>query len=326
MVSVSVVMATFDGARHVIEQLDSIESQTRAPDELIVVDDASTDATVALVKHWAADSAIDVRIESNPQRLGYAQNFSRALSLARGDVVFPSDQDDRWDADKIERMLEALRLQPRTDVLICDARLADGNLNPAGRTKLEKIRRAGMPDETFFMGCCMAIRGQFLERTLPIPARYPEHDLWIATIARALGRLALLEEPLQDYRLHDHNQSRHPANLLQRLGRLRYLRQRIRQSVTASLQTSLKQRAANAQRLLDWAYAEQGRVAGARERTALDRFIDRLNDQIDSIDMRRELLQKRRRARLGPILRLSKRHGYRHFSGWKSAVRDLVRR
>jgi len=271
-------------------------------------------------------SALNVRLEKNTTRLGHAQNFSRALSLARGDFVFPSDQDDRWDDAKIERMLKQLDASPAVDVLICDARIADADLNLAGRTKLEKIRRAGMPEEEFFMGCCMAIRSSFLERVLPIPKGFPEHDLWLAEIARAMDRMEILETPLQDYRLHERNQSRHPANLLQRLGRLRYLRQRMRQSVTVSLQASLKQRAANAQRLLDWAYAEQGRVAGGRERIALDRFVERLNSQIDSIDMRRELLHKRRRNRIGDIVRLSKINGYRHFSGWKSAVRDLVRR
>jgi len=325
-IKVSIALATFNGAEYVVEQLDSFAVQTRVPDEIVVVDDASSDETPDLVERWASGSGLQVRLERNPTRLGHAPNFSRALSLVSGDVVFPSDQDDRWDSSKIERMLHVLGQQPETDVLICDARLADAELEPAGRTKLEKIRRAGMPEEAFFMGCCMAIRGEFLERVLPIPRGYPEHDLWIASIARALGRLAVLEEALQDYRLHDHNQSRHPANLLQRLGRVRYLKQRVRQSVTASLQASLKQRAANAQRLLDWAYAAQHRTASARERAALDRYIDELNHQIDSIDMRRELLDKRRRNRIGAILRLSKRNGYRHFSGWKSAIRDLVRR
>ena len=259
-------------------------------------------------------------------QLGHAQNFSRALSLARGDVVFPCDQDDRWDSSKIERMLERLESSSSVDVLICDARITNAELKPAGRTKLEKIRRAGMPEEEFFMGCCMAIRGDFLERVLPIARDFPEHDLWIATIARALGRLEILEEALQDYRLHEHNKSRHPANLLRRLGRIRYFRQRVRQSDTSSLRASLKQRAANNQALLDWAYTTQNRVTGARERAALDRFIDRLNHHIDSIDTRRDLLLKRRRQRLGDVMRLSRRRGYRHFSGWKSAVRDLVRR
>jgi len=319
-------MATFNGATYVIEQLDSFAAQTRVPDEVVIIDDSSTDETFPLVQAWAAKTGLQVRLEQNPERLGHAQNFSRALSLATGDVVFPSDQDDRWDERKIERMLQELEANPAVDVLIGDARLTDESLKPAGRTKLEKIRRAGMPEEEFFMGCCMAVRGAFLERILPVPKGFPEHDLWIAVIARALDRLRILEEPMQDYRLHDHNQSRHPANLLQRLGRWRYLRNRVRQSITSNLRASLKQRAANNQALLDWAYAAQSRSASARERAALDRFIDRLNHHIDSIDARRDLLQKRRRERLGDIVRLSRRKGYSHFSGWKSAIRDTVRR
>lgn len=326
MTEVSVALATCNGMRFLSEQLDSIEAQTRLPNELIVTDDASTDETAAVVERFATQSGMECSVYKNERRLGYAQNFSRTLSRTQGEIVFLSDQDDRWDADKIETMLAELERSPDAQVLACDARLVDGKLKPVGVTKLEQIRRSGMPAETFFMGCCMAVRRDFLQRILPIPPGFPEHDQWIATIARAFGVMKVIEKPLQDYRLHDHNQSRHPANLLQRLGRTRYLKQRVQSSTTPSLRASLKQRAINSQMLLDWAYAALEMPANEPQRERLQHFINTLNHQIDSIDQRRDLLTRRRRERLRDVLRLSSRKGYRHFSGWKSAVRDLVRR
>lgn len=326
-IKVSIAMATFNGVGYVVEQLESIAAQSRVPDEIVVVDDGSDDDTTAMIESWAADSALEVRLERNTERLGYAQNFSRALSVVTGDVVFPCDQDDRWDTAKIERMLAVLDKRPGEDVLICDAHLADVWLRRTGRTKLEQIRRAGMPESAFFMGCCMAIRKTFLDRVLPIPEGFPDHDRWIALLARGLGKLRVIEEPLQDYRLHGNNQSRHPANIVQPLGRIAYLRHRAQTSTTARLQASLKQRVADNQMLLDWACAQQeAEHVGDAEAAALQDFIETLNHRIDSINARCDLQWNARRHRLGKILHLAGRGGYQHFSGWKSAFRDLIRR
>ena len=71
----SVVLATFNGAKYVEKQLASLAEQTHLPSELIVSDDASSDATLTIIEQFAQLASFPVRIFVNPEKLGYAQNF-----------------------------------------------------------------------------------------------------------------------------------------------------------------------------------------------------------------------------------------------------------
>lgn len=65
MARVSVAMATYNGAKYVQEQLDSIRKQRVAPHELVVTDDGSTDDTVTIVEKFAAEAPFPVRVFKN---------------------------------------------------------------------------------------------------------------------------------------------------------------------------------------------------------------------------------------------------------------------
>ena len=82
---VSVVVCTYNGARFLRPQLDSLLAQSLPPYEIIVSDDASTDATVGIVREYAARDA-RVKLHVNRPALGFNLNFSRAFQLAEGDV------------------------------------------------------------------------------------------------------------------------------------------------------------------------------------------------------------------------------------------------
>jgi glycosyltransferase involved in cell wall biosynthesis len=209
-------MATYNGANYIKEQLDSFLSQTRLPDELVVTDDCSTDNTREILIEFAAISPFPVRIEVNNQQIGYAQNFNNALSLATGDLVFLSDQDDRWFPEKIERMAELARQNADTGCFINDAVLADGQLKSDGKTKMTQIRGLGLPDHTMVMGCCMAVTRPFLTFALPIPYKFHSHDVWLAGVADRLGCILRRDWPLQLYRRHAENLSNLPINQIGR--------------------------------------------------------------------------------------------------------------
>ena len=101
--TVSVVMATYNGAEFIVEQLDTIREQSRPADELIICDDGSTDKTVEIAQAYISEHGLEEkwRIYENQVNLGYANNFRHAASLATGDLLFFADQDDRWDIEKI---------------------------------------------------------------------------------------------------------------------------------------------------------------------------------------------------------------------------------
>ena len=70
IMKISVALCTFNGAKYVANQLASIGSQQRLPDELVVCDDKSSDDTVALVKRFAAEAPFPVRLTVNAANLG----------------------------------------------------------------------------------------------------------------------------------------------------------------------------------------------------------------------------------------------------------------
>lgn len=88
---ISIAMATYNGAEYLEAQLESLVQQTRLPDELVVFDDQSSDATMGILERFKLAAPFRVHLSRNAERLGYAANFARALSACKGDLVFLCD-------------------------------------------------------------------------------------------------------------------------------------------------------------------------------------------------------------------------------------------
>ena len=92
---ISVVLCTYNGALFIEEQLASIIGQTYGVAEIIVVDDASSDHTYAILERAAAR---DMRISlfQNNSNIGFSANFEKAMKMANHDFIAIADQDDIW--------------------------------------------------------------------------------------------------------------------------------------------------------------------------------------------------------------------------------------
>lgn len=104
---VSIVMCTYNGERHLREQLDSVLNQTYGLHEIIIQDDGSTDGTMAIVEEYAARNSI-IKPCVNKGGRGVNANFFSAMALATGDYIAICDQDDIWEPDKIRLQMEAI--------------------------------------------------------------------------------------------------------------------------------------------------------------------------------------------------------------------------
>src|SRR4051812_36670865 len=91
--SISVCMATYNGEKYIARQLRSILEQLGEDDEVILIDDCSTDRTIEIVRQLG-DRRVAVHI--NDRNRGEVFSFGKAMSLAKKDFVFLSDQDDVW--------------------------------------------------------------------------------------------------------------------------------------------------------------------------------------------------------------------------------------
>lgn len=216
---ISVVVCTWNGERWIEEQIRSILDQDRPVDEVLVFDDRSTDSTVALVDKLAIDSRVPIRVHVNRDNLGSTLNFQEAIRACSGNVVFLSDQDDRWMSNKVSRFVELFESRPNLRWIFSDAGLMDEDGRP---TEGSLWRKSGVTNRVIrdlrkdalgtllrrpaVTGATMACRREDLLRCLPIPAGWV-HDYWITLhlAARAIPGVPLTER-LIEYRVHSRQQ------------------------------------------------------------------------------------------------------------------------
>jgi glycosyltransferase involved in cell wall biosynthesis len=104
MQTLSVVLANYNHARFLPRALNAIVSQSRPPDELILVDDASTDDSVSIMRAFAARHPF-ISVVQNEQNLGATGAGARGLEIARGDYVQCAAADDYMLPGFIERTM-----------------------------------------------------------------------------------------------------------------------------------------------------------------------------------------------------------------------------
>ena len=217
----SVAMCTYNGSRFLSAQLESIGSQTRVPDELVVCDDQSSDDTIRIVERFATSAAFPVRLEVNSHNLGSTKNFEKAIRLCESDLIALADQDDVWLPQKLQTLENEFRSQPSCGLVFSDAEVVDDDLRPlnerlwtsigfdeTARQKLKTDRRMEvlLPGWTV-TGATMAFRSKFRPLVVPIPDDLPViHDGWIAAAVGAVAEVSFVEEPLVKYRQHDQQQ------------------------------------------------------------------------------------------------------------------------
>jgi len=205
---VSVCMAAYNGARHIKEQIVSILTELGPNDELIVVDDCSSDGTPGIV---AGIDDSRIRLIAADRNRGYVRTFERALGEARGDFVFLSDQDDIWLPGRVELMISAMSDK---NMVVSNCKHFDG---PLGSFHEIRLRAKDTPHAVrnimgivvgyrLHWGCAMALRKELLKQVLPFPSYMTEsHDQWIATVGNVNRSIVYLEDDTILHRLHGEN-------------------------------------------------------------------------------------------------------------------------
>ena len=210
---VSVAMASHNGEKFLREQLLSILVQDYGNIEVVVVDDASSDASPDLLRQFAASDA-RVKVWFSKERKGAVATFEEAIRHCRGGFVALSDQDDIFDPEKISTMVRCLRATG-TDMVLSDMAVIDSagrELAPSFNAYQGLSVEAGKPFAklayvNFATGCAMMVTRALLDFALPFPRNCLVHDWWLAVCAaRSEGNgIALVPVPLTRYRQHGSN-------------------------------------------------------------------------------------------------------------------------
>lgn len=196
--TVSVVLCTYNGARYLCEQLDSILAQDCPILEIIVQDDGSTDDTLDLLKSYRDAHPGLFRLYRNTERLGFCRNFHTAMLRARGEFVAISDQDDIWFPQKIRRQLETIGT---ADICLGDY-FTDPTYAPPLSDRVcpstcfeHQLFYDGMP------GHGMLLRADFV-RSIATWDYTIYYDWWLGVHAFMGHGLVKVDEPLNWHRHH----------------------------------------------------------------------------------------------------------------------------
>lgn len=212
---VSVALATYNGAKYIDAQLNSLASQTLLPAELVVSDDGSSDDTLAIVRNFSLRAPFPVRIVDKRERLGFGDNFLFAVGQCQYDLIALCDQDDVWLPDKLRlgvwRLVADDSLMSLHRLTLTDASLAPIDIWDQGITAdrtyepLELYPWSGWGNTMVFRRSLATLVPPSQRPRQPEANRPLTHDIWLYILAAGLGRVSHIVEPLILYRQHGGN-------------------------------------------------------------------------------------------------------------------------
>jgi len=213
-----VVMATYNGAPYIDEQIRSILTGQIRPNQLIIRDDHSHDKTLELAHKLAATSTSDVEfdIRKNQTGLGAAKNFLSILNELPNDTDFVafSDQDDIWEPWKLKRAVQFLSDEKigEQPALYCSRQqLVDeqGQNIKLSRNFKHQPSFSNVLVENIATGCTVLINRRALNIIQEVSQPLPDiafHDWWLNLIISGVGGKVIFDsKPGIKYRQHDAN-------------------------------------------------------------------------------------------------------------------------
>ena len=207
---VSLCMCTYNGEQYLAQQISSIDSQSAVIDEVIVIDDCSTDTTWSILQEWR-HSNNNIIIHRHSFNWGVISSFEHALQCCSGDIIILSDQDDIWLSTRvasIRNSLEPLVREPY--IFIHDSFIIDGQnqLHPSSFFRLRGSFRPNLISNFIknkYIGCCMAFTRPLLAMALPFPRYCSMHDQWLGLFGDITGNVIYYPDSLLYYRRHSSN-------------------------------------------------------------------------------------------------------------------------
>lgn len=212
----TVVLSTYNGEKFIIEQLESIRIQSLKPDEVLIFDDCSNDNTVSIIEEFISEYSLkDWHLYKNSQNLGWRCNFYQGLKKAKGDFIFTCDQDDVWNLQKIEKMVD--KLENDSQILLLASNYIplymEGGVKVSSPKSLKNkndysIQKIDSPKEIFYVmrpGCTYAFRKELLKYFFEVFDVQDGHDALLWRIAGLMGGLYVYSYPSIQFRRHSNN-------------------------------------------------------------------------------------------------------------------------
>ena len=197
--AVSVVIPVYNGARYLAEAIESVLMQTYPADQIVVVDDGSTDGSADVAAHFAPQLVCEPIAHAGP---GAARN--RGVELARGDLFAFLDADDRWEASKLERQVGTLAAAPELDAVFGHVRQFHSPELGEDARRRTRILAEVLPG---YHPGTMLIRREAFHTVGPFDTtcQVGEFVSWHARASDGGLRMLMLPEVVMHRRLHEAN-------------------------------------------------------------------------------------------------------------------------
>ena len=218
MERVAILLATYNGRIYIEEQLESIRLQTFHNYICYIHDDGSKDGTKEFVQSYCLKHESQFcYIEGEPTG-GAVNNFFFLLEKVDADYYFFSDQDDYWYPKKLERMLNNLKAKKNGIQIpymeFCDLKVVDEERRTLSNSYMRYTGRNKKDFSPIYLlhrnyapGCAALINRQLRNMMLHTNecSKIIMHDWWGMLIASVFGEICYIDEPLVEYRQHEHN-------------------------------------------------------------------------------------------------------------------------
>jgi glycosyltransferase involved in cell wall biosynthesis len=218
---ISVAICTYNGEKHIKNQLESILKQTVSVNEIVICDDGSKDKTIEIILQIQSKFPNKIFLHKNRVNLGSTKNFEKSITICTGDYIFLSDQDDIWKVNKVEKIIQHFLENPSLEAVFTNGDLIDGNN--------KKINTYTLWDSVFFLenqlekpinllklisskrnmvtGATLCLKKEIKELIFPFPdIKKYYHDEWIAIIIASRNTLDYITDELISYRIHSGQQ------------------------------------------------------------------------------------------------------------------------
>ena len=218
-VMIDILIPTYNGAKYLKTQLDSILEQSYSDWRILIRDDGSTDGTDKIIEDWKCSNPGKLFVIPDVERgLGVSQSFGRLLMASSADYVMLCDQDDFWDSEKIRKSLDKIQEEEQkggqTPLMVCtDLEVVDHELNTISKSfwrdrkdspkilkDFEKlIAHSVVTGNTILLNKCA------VKLAVPIKTNFFLYDQWISIKVARYGKILFLDEALVKYRQHENN-------------------------------------------------------------------------------------------------------------------------
>jgi len=217
---IDILLATFNGARYLADQIESIFAQDYPNWRVLARDDGSTDGTVEILRSYERrfPQRFQVLLSEGPLA-GAKENFLALMESSTSPYVCFCDQDDVWMSHKLSLSLESMHRLEATwgkdlpllvfsDLRLVDERLALLHDSFWRHEKIHphRIRRfAAILVQNVVTGCTAMLNRPLAALAIRMPSEARMHDHWIALLASAFGKAMPLNAQTVLYRQHSQN-------------------------------------------------------------------------------------------------------------------------